>query len=866
MPIEIKKVYSDNPYVDELVYYTLQLGLGTVLKLKGVADENETLEILRDAENYLSCMDGTAILGTFTYIPYEVLTSTKDSMGIEYGLGLPETIAKNIYYNPKRYTTLSQVKQDQLLECMKKWYTEHYEEKNNYYRMLNGQPPIDYPDVYLKEEDLPSSLDGIDISMPVHKMDSGTISILEKEDILERLYEEDPTNRGFLKHLGAKKIDIYTARKAGPFDALYVPKISSESIREMYVEKLQNNRTYTMRTIYSEAYKHQSDYYEHVLAVFIVLTTLIDIISRVQEFITRKEIFDIRSVEYLFESYGVEFFPEIPLKYQIAMIKNIHTLLKYKSSAQCMVDICSLFGFDNIKVFKYYLLKDHNVDLSTGEYVFDEDPEKQFTLKFIKLPLEDNVNDYIRVPSNHIDYDEITEGDVTWDGGKQHEQVKKEVLAKEFNIIRTKYISIDTIYDIAKMSVEQSYFFNMLFDNYEMEKLLRLKLPFIDSGHTFSLADVFSMLTALSYFYYGIKDDIVGADQVSVLHIVNGFNFKADMAELAGYIQLHHGKQDALDSLMKFRIPDGQIPSFEQMMDLFTNNLEVRDALIDGMNDANNLREYLIYWKLYNSLMTVELTFDHFKNPETGEFYKEAPDEDGVEHITYSEYFKHKEPLLYYTLLDCLAIEKEEERKNYISTVIDNIVSCLENYIDLDDYQSLFHNLPAFSAEAVKVYISKVINFFKSFKVDFLGLNTIYYLDDDFENVIRLIDDLRLERWFEKDEIMAIFDLIKSIRASMTYEEKVKLVEDVYLDIRTWVNKNLREDIVVDGEEDYQKVIKLLKMSLVCIYESLDIHVKRTDLEFLDMFCILDKFQIHYDSKENVELTDWALIKRDEQV
>ena len=102
------------------------------------------------------------------------------------------------------------------------------------------------------------------------------------------------------------------------------------------------------------------------------------------------------------------------------MIKNIHTLLKYKSSAQCMVDICSLFGFDNIKVFKYYLLKDHNVDLATGDYVYDEDPEKQFTLKFIKLPLEDNVNDYIRVPSNHIDYDEITEGDVTWDGGLRY--------------------------------------------------------------------------------------------------------------------------------------------------------------------------------------------------------------------------------------------------------------------------------------------------------------------------------------------------------------------------------------------------------------------------------------------------------------
>ena len=270
--------------------------------------------------------------------------------------------------------------------------------------------------------------------------------------------------------------------------------------------------------------------------------TIIDIISRVQEFITRKEIFDIRSCEYLFQSYGVEFFSEIPLKYQIAMVKNIHTLLKYKSTAKCMVDICSLFGFSNIKVFKYYLLKDRNIDLATGEYSFTGDLEEDFTLKFIKLPLEDDIDEYIRTPSNHIDYDEITEGEPTWDGGLDHQAVKEEILKQNFNIIRTKYISIDTIYDIAKISAEISYFFNMIYDNYEMEDLLKIRIPFIDSSTQFKLADAFSMLTALSYYYYGMQDTLMDT-QEKVL-FVNGFNFKADLAELAANIEkTSHGKQ-----------------------------------------------------------------------------------------------------------------------------------------------------------------------------------------------------------------------------------------------------------------------------------------------------------------------------------
>ena len=38
---DIKKIYTENPYVDEMVYYTKLLAAGTVLKMQEVADNSE---------------------------------------------------------------------------------------------------------------------------------------------------------------------------------------------------------------------------------------------------------------------------------------------------------------------------------------------------------------------------------------------------------------------------------------------------------------------------------------------------------------------------------------------------------------------------------------------------------------------------------------------------------------------------------------------------------------------------------------------------------------------------------------------------------------------------------------------------------
>lgn len=882
MSFEIKKVYTDNPYVDEMVYYTKLMAIDTVLKMQSVADNNETVESLQRAGLYISCVEGTATFNIFD----EVTVAALNAAGIVDPLTVQAClINKNRVPESKREAVTAALRQE---------YIDSYEELNPYYRALNGLPPVGEAD-YVTDWIPPDGV-VIDLDKPIHEMNNAEVSILNNAGILDNLYDQDPVGKMYLRHLGKKKIDIYFARRAQRFDVLYVPTIDSDAIAHMFREKLDNNKFYILRTVYSEAFNYNSDYYDNFIAVFIVIITMVDIISRVQEFIARKEIFDIRSVQYIFKSFGVPFFENIPLKYQIAMVKNLHTFLKYKSTAKCMVDICSLFGFDNIKIFKYYLLRDRKVDLSTGEYVYAVDEEgneildEEYELKFLKLPLDEDLDDYIRVGGNYIDYDEITEGDSKWDGGLDHDMIMQEILKEEFNFTRTKYISIDTIYDIAKISAQQTYFFNLIFDNVDLESLVTVQVPYIEPGREFKVSDLFTLLTVLSYYYMGTKDVIM--DTHSKVLYVNGFNFKADLATLAQEIgpkyitgtMVDHGSTlHAQEQLANFIIPESSIPSFNEMMEIYVNNMEIRDELLKGMNEADNKRVYDVYKKLYDALCTVELTMEHYQRPDApldpdpelvieGDWlypsnmpegydgayafggtywYRYQQDDNGnwkwgfapelyyycdeEGDPTYAEYLKHRDIAIYDTIITTQEFEDDLSRNAYISNLIDSIVYALEEFIDTDEFQGLFSNLPVVSSEAVKQYICTVINFYKSYKVDFLGMNTIYTFDDKDNGVIRLIDDVFLKRFFQKEEFVKLYTYIAQNRATMTKIEKAALIERIYLDIRTWAMLEI-EDYINIRDEIYELLAKLALYTIINMTEKYEMSSKQIWGEVADFF------------------------------
>ena len=355
------KVYTDNPFVDELVYYVKKLAPGCIIKMDEQATANETLESMKESDLYISCYEGRASFILFDSFPREVIRMAK----------VPEQIlddcTKNKYNIPEKY-------RDAVVDLMEEYYVENYVEKNNYYRRLIGLPPLGETDfVYIQENQIPDNMD-IDISIPIHEQSSSVISILENKGIMDQIIQDNPS-KGYLYYIG-KGISIYEARLAVNFQLLYQPSIESDVVAEKWKDKYAVNRDYIIRTVYSDAFKLSSDYYDNFIAILIVISTMLDIIGEVQEHIAKRDVFDERCVRYIFASYGIPYYNEIPLKYQVAMMRNINTLLKFKSTTKNMLDICSIFGFDNVRVFKYFLLRDRKVD-ANGDFVFNYKEEQQ---------------------------------------------------------------------------------------------------------------------------------------------------------------------------------------------------------------------------------------------------------------------------------------------------------------------------------------------------------------------------------------------------------------------------------------------------------------------------------------------------------
>lgn len=809
--MKIEKILTDNPYVDELVYYTKLLSIDCVLKNEEYALKNETLESMKASSLYMACLDGIALFDQFTFTR-EILE--KSSIP-------PELIDKCIIDNEN----IPESKRQEVMNIASDKIINEYIELNNYYRMLNGKPDLKKTGIKITNWIPPTDII-IDLTKYVHEMTEAEISVLESYEIIDQLIEEN-LDHEYLRYVGKKKIDIYVARKAIRFEVLYLPTIESSEIFDIFKSRLDINRVYTLKTIYSEAFKYGSDYYDAFIAILIVMQTIIDVLSSVQELIARKEIFDLRSIQYLFQSYGMPFYPEIPFKYQVAMIKNVNKLIKFKSTTKNMVDICSLFGFDNVEIFKYYLLRNRKMT-EDGKFefhykeiqdpVFPEDPDKTITvedndrnydLKFVRIPLEGNADDYLRDTNNYLDYDDVTLSDPTWDGDLLHNIVKSEIIDQEFTHVRTKYISIDTVYEITKLSFELPYFFNILYDDVRLEENLTLFIPFLTSSASFKMTDIFCYLFALTYEYNGIEDTIMDTTG-KVLH-VKGFNFKADLAELGTYAKKKGFTMEEL-GVSGFQIPKTSIMSYNQLLEIFVKNGKIRDHVIKQMLNADNKKIYSIYNDLYNALMITEFTTEYFRDPKNGIMPK-----------TYTEYLQKRDATLYLSLADIKAISDKDVKIQKIATIVSNIIYALDEYIDSDKYKYLYSNMPSVSGEHIKQYIVKVINFFKSYKIDMLGINTIYKFDDRLDNTIRAIDDLQLYYIFHKTEFINIIDKIKGMTLNMSLKEKLEPLERLYLDIKTWVNLHLTENVVIREKIFSMLVYKIVK----------DIASLRDDKEFI---------------------------------
>lgn len=829
-------ILSDAPFVDTMVYNLKVIALNCVIKNEDEALKAESKKGNKDAELYIACREGRAKYYQFTYTR-EILEYTS----------FPDYLIGDCVRDPM---LIPESLQDEMTQYMTTYFIEHYNEKNNYYRCLNGLPDYGTPGILAKQKWFDDSVK-IKEGTYVHELEDDYISYLEGSGILSQLLDEYPTHR-YLDHLGAYKIDPYDARKAQAFQLLYLPSIDYEEISQKFRTTYERNRSYCLRRIYSDAYKYGSDNYDNFITVYLVISTIIDMINAIPEFIARKEIFDSRCVRYIFESYGIKYYSDIPMTYQLKIIKNLNTLIKYKASRRNMEDICAIFGFNNIQIFKYYLLRTRLLD-KDGNYVVAwkevevtdhskcvfineekdvlmdsdgyiltyegedgdessstvtilvEDPTKEYELKFVKVPINDQPDEYIKSIQDHINYDMVTLTDEYWDGGEDHEEIKKQHLEAEFNYKRSKFISIDSIADMSELAFDAPYFFNMLYDTVKLEEYLLLYIPYISSGRMFRLTDIFLYLFAINDFYNNIPDKIYidmylrwdsekqeyheepvevridydndsdsysigNMDELSDHNIyISAFNLRPDMNELNKFLSDHFVTREDL-GITSFKMPTSPYATYDDLLNVFETNKRVYKHITSMMADAETKAEYDLYKKMYDMLLRNIFRLDYFliNDGETCFLPK-----------TYTEYLKYKDSVLYLSLVEIAAIVDLEERRKKIDDIVSNVIYAIDQYIDSDKYKYFFYNLPTQSAEYIKKYLVNIIEIFKSYKVQLYDINTIYNFSSKWENMVRPLDytaDVQLKtKYFDTVRIKDEATMGMSTRIN----EKVDIIDAV---------------------------------------------------------------------------------------
>lgn len=769
---KVDRIYTETPLIDEIIYQCKGMILnGIILKDEEEANNNETQYSIKMADRYADLIEGN---NRFELWEYD-LNTISQLPNITYEMAI--LYAKNnalIDEQSKPY--LMKIKQDEFLST--------YEEQNDYYRMLNGLPKLKERGLHLTLSQVEMlNIKTFDSGKYIHEMDNNEINILDSKGILDELKEMYPDKK-YLWHLGERRVNSYIARKVNIFGALYVPTCESSEIYNKFKDRLEINRVFLLQTIYSEAYKFRSDYYDEFIMSMIIIQSFIDMIILSPEYIIQRELFDMRTIQYVFESQGVEFFPDIPLKYQKRLVKNLNRLIKYKSSDKNLIDIASLFGFENADIFRYYLLKDpimledgtykHDTyeDPKTGEDV--EDLEANYELKFVKVPINGGIaEESIRDPFNISSYDEMVSGDVYWNGPYTKEYVKHVILEHEFNMVASKYIGLEVTYSLTELSMELSYFINMiLYTNIDTSEL-KLQVPEISSTNEFTLIDLLIGLYSLMYTYLGIKDNIIYNPVQSLA--VYGFNFETDMSKLAEYVA---EKKFTLEELgvSGFINPKDGIFTFKQLIEIYTNNKNIYEHLVYQMNHANDKDIYDIYRKLYKSLMITNLNFDYFRS-------------EGFEPETYLDFLLAKNSPLYEIISSCRLIEKDEERKTKASQIINYIVENIYIYLDEDMFRHIFHGIPTVSMDYIRQYLFKVLNFFKSYKVDFTHVNIVYKFDDRLDNRINIIDRILFKYIFNKTDRIDIDDFIK-LMVHINPKEFINIVDIIHMEISHWAKIN----------------------------------------------------------------------------
>ena len=719
------------------------------------------LEIRKAADRYINTIDYGDNWDMYVRFDYDVM----EAAGLDSNL-------LNWYYEDK--SRIPRQLRQKVVNLQRQKVIDSYEEKNDYYRMLYGLPPM--ADIENKNYIyVPANEYGVPTNVPVHELDSESIAIIQATDILDQIIDANPT-KGFLNYLGSNRISIYTARKANNFEILAIR--NTQQIDELIIRDFEimyaKARNYFMIAVYNLVYATNFEWYDEFIGFSILVMAVQRLISNIYKQGLTRDFYDLELIRYLFKSYSVPYIEEMDISYQINLAKNLNYLLQYKATDKVLYDVANLLGFYDIHIYKYYLVKSHRLDAENKPiFRYDESGkplyDQMYNFHFQQVELtEDDINTALTDDRKQFDYNTITGEDPYW---VEDDELKNKLYETNFNNIISKYMSLDIAYKIVEMVYEVAHTVRMVIDDQRDYKNIKISIPKI-SNNELNMFDLIIFLCAVGARKLNLNGNVpLKPYQIASVY---GFNFKANIQDIIDSIHNQEGDYSRVSPDLIQYMMNMRAFSLADVDRMYSNIKDLRTMITEYLFTTKDKESYYQYLHLYKSILLSE---------DVAELYK---DTNGNIRDTYESLLENINPELYTLLL--AMIDEEDRNKGIWDEYIDEI------YLKLGSLSDAYKYLPTINKnESMFEFVLKLIRFFKSYTVDFVNSGIQYFLDDRYLMGLKLIDDLKMTDvdWKLDDTLFAknnsYIDLLDKILSQISIKDTLNLRELIFPRVNYWV-------------------------------------------------------------------------------
>lgn len=506
----------------------LRIAKASTIKFSIEAEKYETLETRAYGDEYIN-----AIYKKDKFTTYDDYDRDEmEEAGITDNSIINDVLKGYVSSVPPDY-------RERLLEIRRKNIIDDYEEENNYYRQLNGLPDKeDDKFIYLSTEE--SIKYDIIKTIPIHEIQDYyndikagrgdfIINKLQAGGVIDELIKKYPDKK-YLKYLGSNRIPIHLARTAKNFQIINRKSIESGILVDEFFLLYEQCREYFLSTIYVFDFTKVIEKYDNLIAMCIMLMTIQQVLMRQPLNIVRLNFFNTNTLKMFYDSFDIPYDLSLPSEKQNLLVKNLNLFIYNKSSNKVLLDIQNLMSLSNLKVYKYYLVKEVKYDkygapvfetrekFNENTGVVEKVPNYQtmYNIYFKKVDLQDDTDVTLTNDKNsYVSYNEVVSKDPYWfeDGN-----LKKRVWESTYNMIESKYLGLSVSYRLTDIMFENVVFFKMLFAKRDEISNVKLNISKI-SEDDIPLFDVIITLICLLSSYHNLFGEIVSVPTqvVSVL-------------------------------------------------------------------------------------------------------------------------------------------------------------------------------------------------------------------------------------------------------------------------------------------------------------------------------------------------------------